>query len=188
MASQYASIITNLSIVLEKDISLDLLASKLSTHDLLTFIFAFTASLPKMLGEHEICQDDFDINSLMGDILWALNNLLIICDSEQLAQKITVGKNLFEEVCKFINESEAIDFDILQQTFTLHHAVALVAESQKFLQEIKEFSQQVQHLVKQLYEQNEAYDQDQLFEMIRQWLTDMNMLLKAQKREKAINE
>ena len=76
----------------------------------------------------------------MTDLLWALNNLIFASKSSTVAFKICKTEKLFEEVCKVLKESTQLQFNFMEQIFTLHDTVAELVESEDLLYEMREFS------------------------------------------------
>ena len=70
--------------------------------------------------------------------------MLLTCECPAIACKICVTENLLSEICKFIDSSEYMEFDLLEQIFTLHGIVAELIKNEEFLFEMREFTTKTQ--------------------------------------------
>ena len=58
LAAEYAKLMINLSIAVERSLCEILLVDSLRTHELLVFMFLFTETLSKLLEEKQFYQDE----------------------------------------------------------------------------------------------------------------------------------
>ena len=96
----------------------------------------------------------------MTDLLWALNNLISASKSSTVAFKICKTEKLFEEVCKVLKESTQLQFNFMEQIFTLHSIVADQIKSEELLYEMREFSMKTQEIAILFYDQIDSYDKE----------------------------
>lgn len=148
---------------------------------MLSFLVSFTVTLRIQLRENPRLQEAQDdsmdhlLDLLLSDLVWAISNLISVCESATLTKTLINSHDLFDEICKLIAQSSEVQFEFIEQIIELHHEVTEVSKQDaSLLCALSNFADELQSIVATLYKQIENYDREKVFKLLATWIGDLS--------------
>lgn len=193
MVNLHAQVIVNLSIVLEKDISVVMLADKLQMQKFLVHHLSWLNQMKQSLTLRVVKQTILYSSELEIILLWALTNLMNVCADSKLTKIIIVDEGLVEIIDRMAQLGDGFEALLVDKILTLQAFLVenVIFYEPDFIRAMHSLLTNTQAIVQAQVEEpasgddvsDNSIDAAEKFKLINFWVASLQRLIVADQTE-----
>ena len=140
LATQWSMLMIEITAIVSSEFTLGVLVQLLELHKVFPIVFYFTTILRERL---KLWVDKTPVDILLTNLLKTIYNIIIVSKDRAVFLNITIEQGLIADVCHLLDNTDHIQYFLLEGIILLHLSVAWEIKSIVYFNMFKDFISRV---------------------------------------------